>query len=112
MTVPATSPAPLESLPRFTSAVRAIETIKPGVPLYLLHPDKFAAAAKIFLDGFPGDVLYAVKANPFLPLLEAMRGLRVQAQAPRGPADRGRLEGRGFQQDAGGRHGDSGDGDG
>ncbi|HEY8255194.1 MAG TPA: alanine racemase, partial [Rhizomicrobium sp.] len=25
---------------------------------------KFAAAAKQFLDGFPGDVLYAVKANP------------------------------------------------
>ena len=29
-----------------------------------MHPDKFAAAAKQFLDGFPGEVLYAVKANP------------------------------------------------
>jgi ornithine decarboxylase len=38
--------------------------LKPGEPLYLLHPDKFAAAAKIFLDGFPGDILYAVKSNP------------------------------------------------
>ena len=53
-----------ESLPRFASALKAIESLKPSEPLYLVHPDKFAAAAKQFLDGFPGDVLYAVKANP------------------------------------------------
>ena len=64
MTVPATSPAPLDSLPRFTAAARAIEALKPGEPLYLLHPDRVAAAARQFLEGFPGDVLYAVKANP------------------------------------------------
>ena len=64
MTVPATTIAPLEKLPRFTSALKAIEAMKPSEPLYLLHPEKFAAAAKIFLDGFPGDVLYAAKSNP------------------------------------------------
>ena len=53
-----------DSLPRFASALKAIESLKPGEPLYLIHPDRFAAAAKQFLDGFPGDVLYAVKANP------------------------------------------------
>jgi len=53
-----------DSLPRFASALKAIESLKPGEPLYLVHPDRFAAAAKQFLDGFPGDVLYAVKANP------------------------------------------------
>jgi ornithine decarboxylase len=64
MTVPSTPHQPLDSLPRFTAATRAIEALKPDVPLYLLQPEKFAAAAKTFLDGFPGDVLYAVKSNP------------------------------------------------
>jgi ornithine decarboxylase len=64
MTAPTTPLAPLDSLPRFATAARAIEALKPGEPLYLLHPDKFAAAAKTFLDGFPGDVLYAAKSNP------------------------------------------------
>jgi ornithine decarboxylase len=54
-------PAPL---PRFASALKAIESLRPSEPLYLIHPEKFAAAAKQFQDGFPGDTLYAVKANP------------------------------------------------
>ena len=30
-----------------------------------IHPEKFqAAAARRFLDAFPGDPLYAIKANP------------------------------------------------
>jgi ornithine decarboxylase len=29
-----------------------------------VHPEKFAAATRQFLDGFPGDVLYALKSNP------------------------------------------------
>jgi ornithine decarboxylase len=53
-----------DSLPRFASALKAIESLKPVEPLYLVHPEKFTAAAKQFLGGFPGDVLYAVKANP------------------------------------------------
>jgi len=64
MTVPAPAIVPLEYLPRFTAIARAIEALKPSEPLYLLHPERFEAVAKIFLDGFPGDVLYAVKANP------------------------------------------------
>src|SRR5262249_49158030 len=32
--------------------------------VYALQPEKFRAAAKRFLDAFPGDTLYAVKANP------------------------------------------------
>jgi ornithine decarboxylase len=53
-----------DALPRFASSLKAIESLKPSEPLYLVHPEKFAAAAKTFLDGFPGDVLYAVKSNP------------------------------------------------
>jgi len=58
--------APLRpaALPRFASVENAIESLKPGLPLYLLHPDRFRAAARRFLDDFPGDALYAVKANP------------------------------------------------
>jgi ornithine decarboxylase len=64
MTVPATILPPLDALPRFASPAKAIEALKPAEPLYLLHPDRIAAAARQFLEGFPGDVLYAVKANP------------------------------------------------
>ena len=64
MNAPVSLPGRFDSLPRFASALKAIESLKPAEPLYLVHPDKFAAAAKQFLDGFPGDVLYAVKANP------------------------------------------------
>ena len=58
------APVRFDTLPRFATAEKAIESLKPGEPLYLVRPKKFAAAAKQFLDGFPGDVLYAVKANP------------------------------------------------
>ena len=64
MNAPVNLPGRFDSLPRFASALKAIESLKPSEPLYLVHPDKFAAAARQFLDGFPGDVLYAVKANP------------------------------------------------
>lgn len=59
-----TAPVPFDALPRFASPLKAIEGLKPSEPLYLVHPEKFAAAAKTFLEGFPGDVLYAVKSNP------------------------------------------------
>jgi ornithine decarboxylase len=51
-------------LPRFASVEKVIERLKPAEPVYVLHPSRFQAAAKRFLDSFPGDALYAVKANP------------------------------------------------
>jgi ornithine decarboxylase len=51
-------------LPRFASVEKVIERLKPSEPVYVLHPGKFAEAAKRFLDHFPGDTMYAVKANP------------------------------------------------
>ena len=51
-------------LPRFASVEKVIERLKPGEPVYVLHPGRFQAAGKRFLDSFPGDTLYAVKANP------------------------------------------------
>src|SRR5580692_9512406 len=58
------APTRLDALPRFATTLKAIESLKPSEPLYLIHPEKFASAARQFLDGFPGDTLYAVKANP------------------------------------------------
>src|SRR5215471_7812358 len=51
-------------LPRFASVEKVIERLKPGEPVYVLHPGRFQEAGKRFLDSFPGDTLYAVKANP------------------------------------------------
>jgi ornithine decarboxylase len=51
-------------MPRFASIEEAVGVLKPVEPVYCLHPARFAAAAKRFRDGFPGDALYAVKANP------------------------------------------------
>ncbi|MDE2184161.1 MAG: type III PLP-dependent enzyme [Alphaproteobacteria bacterium] len=63
--------APAKSdIPRFASIEKAIGTLKPVDPVYCLQPDKFRGAAKRFLDGFPGDTLYAVKANPHPNVLE------------------------------------------
>jgi len=56
--------APSNTLPRFASIEQAIEKLNPVEPVYALYPEKFRQAAKRFLDGFPGDALYAVKANP------------------------------------------------
>ena len=57
-------------LPRFASIESVIEKMKPAEPVYVLHPSKFAVAAKRFLDSFPGDTLYAIKANPHPHVLD------------------------------------------
>jgi len=49
---------------KFATIEKAIGALKPIEPVYCLFPQKFQIAAKRFLDGFPGDAMYAVKANP------------------------------------------------
>jgi ornithine decarboxylase len=66
------APARFDTLPRYATAAKAIESLKPSEPLYLVRPKKFAAAARQFLEGFPGDVLYAVKANPHPIVVEQL----------------------------------------
>ena len=51
-------------LPHFASVERLLEQLKPTEPVYILHPEKFRIAARRFLDAFPGDTLFAIKANP------------------------------------------------
>jgi len=57
-------------LPRFASIEDLIKKQKPVEPFYALHPEKFQIAARRFLDAFPGDTLYAIKANPAPHVLE------------------------------------------
>jgi ornithine decarboxylase len=57
-------------LPHFASVERLIETLEPHEPVYMLYPEKFRIAAKRFLDAFPGDTLFAVKANPAPQVLD------------------------------------------
>ena len=57
-------------LPRFASVEQLIEKLTPAEPVYALFPEKFRIAARRFLEAFPGDTLYAVKANPAPHVLE------------------------------------------
>jgi len=56
-------------LPRVDAVVAAL---RPGDPLLCLRPAAIAAAARRFVDRFPGDVLYAVKCNPEARVLRAL----------------------------------------
>ena len=57
------NPGRLDALPRFATALKAIESLKPIEPLYLVHPDKFAGAAHNYsLVAQKGDVAAAKTA--------------------------------------------------
>lgn len=61
----ATRPAPGEAyLPRFERIEDMIKTMRPYLPVRCFHPEAITKSAKEFLEGFPGKVFYAVKANP------------------------------------------------
>lgn len=51
-------------IPRYPTVEKAIAALKPTEPVYCLRPEKFKTAAARFLEHFPGDAMYAVKANP------------------------------------------------
>jgi ornithine decarboxylase len=57
-------------LHHFATIEQLIETLRPGEPVYALFPEKFRIAAHRFLHPFPGDTLYAVKANPAPAVLD------------------------------------------
>ncbi|BBK42162.1 ornithine decarboxylase [Allostella vacuolata] len=58
-----------QRLPLIDEVVRAH---RPEDPLHCLRPGVLAAAARSFVAGFPGDVLYAVKCNPEPAVLRAL----------------------------------------
>jgi ornithine decarboxylase len=65
-------------LPRFPSVEKVIERLKPVEPVYVLHPGRFAAAAKRFIDHFPGDTMFAVKANPAPLVLDQVHAAGIR----------------------------------
>lgn len=52
------------------AAVDVVRELEPDVPLICLRPAELKKKARAFLDGFPGDVLYAVKCNPDAEVLK------------------------------------------
>ena len=48
---------------RFASVGDMLSAWRPHEPVYCIYPDVYRETARAFLDGFPGRVLYAVKAN-------------------------------------------------
>ncbi|BCW90039.1 Lysine/ornithine decarboxylase [Alphaproteobacteria bacterium SO-S41] len=63
---------------RFPTVARAIEALRPSLPVYALYPKRITKSVKSFMSGFPGTTMYAVKANPAPPLLDLIykAGLR------------------------------------
>jgi len=51
-------------------AVAVVRELEPDVPLICLRPQELRKKARAFIDGFPGDVLYAVKCNPDAEVLK------------------------------------------
>jgi ornithine decarboxylase len=66
------------AMPRFASVADLIDKERPSLPVYALFPPAFKAAAKEFLDGFPGDTMYAVKANHALPVVDHVHGAGIR----------------------------------
>ncbi len=65
-------------LPRYRSVAEMIAELRPALPVYALFPDAFAKVAKTFIDGFPGETMYAVKANPALPVLDLIHDAGIR----------------------------------
>lgn len=63
-----------EALPltRYSCVRELIEIARPPLPVYALSPKTFNHTTKTFTAGFPGETMYAVKANPALPVLDLL----------------------------------------
>ncbi len=59
-------------IPNFANVEEVVDELKPGYPVYCLRPAELKRQAAYFLDTFPGRVMYAVKCNPHLTVLQAL----------------------------------------
>jgi ornithine decarboxylase len=62
----------IKQLPNFATVEEVVEELEPGYPVYCLRPAELKRQAKYFLETFPGRVMYAVKCNPHLAVLQAL----------------------------------------
>ncbi|MDE0886575.1 MAG: type III PLP-dependent enzyme [Myxococcota bacterium] len=51
---------------------------RPESPVYCVRPHVMERAARLFIEAFPGDSLYAVKCNPSAHVLEALSGAGIR----------------------------------
>ena len=49
---------------RFRDTAALLRSKRSGTPVFCFYPQRLREAARQFVAGFPGEVLYAVKANP------------------------------------------------
>lgn len=66
-------------LPAFHSIEDALAAYDGDDAIYVLYPQRIAAAAETFLSGFPGKTLYAVKANPHPAVLKTLWSAGIRA---------------------------------
>ena len=57
---------------RYENTRAMVAALKPSYPVYCVREREVKAAARRFLDAFPGRVLYAVKCNPHPLILKAL----------------------------------------
>ena len=70
----------------FPSPADAVRSLAPEGPLAIARPHRVSAAATWFRENFPGEIFYAVKANPSAWVLDALwaagvRGFDVASEA-------------------------------
>lgn len=56
----------------FQTPLDLVRALRPEQPVALVRPERVSVAAGWFQDNFPGEVLFAVKANPSVWALDAM----------------------------------------
>jgi ornithine decarboxylase len=64
--------------PQFPSVSDMLRHWRPHEPVYCIHPHVYRATANAFLQGFPGRVLYAVKANDDPDVVQILRRSGVE----------------------------------
>lgn len=62
----------------FRDVREMLAALRPSYPVYCMRPARIEAAARRFLDTFPGRVLYAVKCNPHPPLLRLLHAAGIR----------------------------------
>jgi ornithine decarboxylase len=60
------------ALERFDSTAQLLRQKKSDMPVFCFYPERLREAAREFIAGFPGEVLYAVKANPHPLVLKCL----------------------------------------
>ena len=64
------TPANSLRLTKYASVQELIETVQPDLPVYALDQSAISKSVGEFITGFPGETMYAVKANHALPVLD------------------------------------------